>query len=205
MNCFWRGQSLFIPNCSSIMKQSGTKSDKDRTSSLPIGGPSQDTTKQSLPQTVLKLKAWVEEARQVKERVENLEKRLMSAIVSMEQINVASLLTNANTDTSARNANNMDMERWTAKSRRQCEELGRRPCYLRHDVYRDDEQVSRSCFEWTEVARPLTTIPHHELSNVLANDTINCLPHLFKVSTPIHVDSLEALLAHHPKGRISHS
>ena len=43
----------------------------------------------------------------------------------------------------------------------------------------------------------LATIPHCELSNVLANDTINCLPHLFEVSTPIHVDSLEALLAHH--------
>jgi hypothetical protein len=90
------------------------------------------------------------------------------------------------------------MERWTAKSWRECEELGRRPRYLRHNVYRDDELMSRSCAEWTEVARPLASIPHPELSNALANDTINRHPELFTVSTPIDVDSLEALLVHHP-------
>ena len=58
--------------------------------------------------------------------------------------------------------------------------------------------MSRSCAEWTEVARPLATIPQIELSNISANDTISRLPHLFEVSTPINSGRLETLLEHHP-------
>ena len=194
----WQSCSPSTRNCSSTMPQSGTKLDKDRTFSLPIEEPLQGTTKQSLPLMVLELRARAEEERCIRERAENLEKDLISAIVSMEQMDAVSPLTNASTNTSARNASNVDMERWTAKLRRQCEELGRQPCYLRHNIYRGDEQVSRSCAKWTEVMHPLATIPHVELSNILANDTINHLPHLFEVSTPINSDRLETLLEHHP-------
>ena len=90
------------------------------------------------------------------------------------------------------------MERWTAKSMRECEELGRRPRYLRHNVYRDDELMSRSCAEWTEVARPLASVPAVEYSNTLACDTINRHPGLFTVDTPINVDEFEGLLSNHP-------
>ena len=90
------------------------------------------------------------------------------------------------------------MERWTAKSMRQCEELGRRPRYLRYNVYRDDEMVSRSCAEWTEVARPLASVPEIEFSNILACQTIDKHPGLFTVSNPIKVDNLESLLVRHP-------
>ena len=93
------------------------------------------------------------------------------------------------------------MERWTAKSMRQCEELGRRPRYLRYNVYRDDEMVSRSCAEWTEVARPLASVPEIEFSNILACQAIDKHPGLFTVSTPIKVDNLESLLVRHPNPR----
>lgn len=93
------------------------------------------------------------------------------------------------------------MERWTAKSMRQCEELGRRPRYLRYNVYRDDEMVSRSCAEWTEVVRPLASVPEIEFSNILACQTIDKHPGLFTVSNPIKVDNLESLLVRHPNPR----
>jgi hypothetical protein len=90
------------------------------------------------------------------------------------------------------------MERWTAKSRRQCEELGKLPRYLRHNVFRDDGRASRSCADWTEIARPLASVPLLERTNHLANDTINRHPGLFTVSTPINVDNFESLLTNHP-------
>ena len=90
------------------------------------------------------------------------------------------------------------MERWNAKSMRQCEELGKRPRYLRHNVYRDDDLSSRSCAEWTEIAQPLASIPDKECENCLANKTINNHPHLFKVDTPIDVSMFERLLVRHP-------
>ncbi|KIK87751.1 hypothetical protein PAXRUDRAFT_77812, partial [Paxillus rubicundulus Ve08.2h10] len=44
---------------------------------------------------------------------------------------------------------------------------------------------------------PLPHPPAEEFSNHEALDTIVSHPHLFKVSTPIHVDRFEALLANH--------
>ena len=58
--------------------------------------------------------------------------------------------------------------------------------------------MSRSCADWTEIARPLASVPLSELNNVVANETINCHPDLFKVTTPINVDTLESLLVRHP-------
>jgi hypothetical protein len=90
------------------------------------------------------------------------------------------------------------MERWTAKSWRQCEELGKRPRYLRYNVYRDDALMSRSCAEWTEIAIPLPSIPPSEFNNPVARNTIEGHPDLFEVTTPINVDNLESMLVHHP-------
>ena len=92
----------------------------------------------------------------------------------------------------------MEMEKWTAKSMRECEQLGRRPRYLRHNVFRDDEMVSRSCAEWTEIARPLASVPVVEFSNRKACQTIDRHPSLFSVETPINVDKFENLLSNHP-------
>jgi hypothetical protein len=81
---------------------------------------------------------------------------------------------------------------------RECEQLGQRPRYLRHNVFRDDELTSRSCAEWTEIARPLASVPAVEFSNTLACDTINRHPGLFTVETPINVNEFEDLLTGHP-------
>ena len=90
------------------------------------------------------------------------------------------------------------MEKWTAKSMRECEDLGRKPRYLRHNLYRDDDKLSRSCSEWTEIAKPLPSVPELEYSNVLACHTIDRHPGLFTVDTPVNVDEFEGLLSSHP-------
>jgi hypothetical protein len=83
--------------------------------------------------------------------------------------------------------------------------LGRRPRYLRYNVYRDDDMISRSSAEWTETARPLATVPLSEFSNTLARRTIDQNPGLFTVETPINVDEFEKSLIHHPNPRFVQS
>jgi hypothetical protein len=81
---------------------------------------------------------------------------------------------------------------------RQCEEIGMRPRYLRHNIYRNDDMMSRSCAEWTEVARPFASVPAAEFDNIHATCTIDRHPGLFTVNTPINVDEFESLLTRHP-------
>ena len=81
---------------------------------------------------------------------------------------------------------------------RECEELGRRPQYLRSNLYRDDDMRSRSCAEWTEITSPLPSVPLSEFTNRSATETIRHHPDLFVVDTPIKIDSFERLLTHHP-------
>src|ERR1700678_4423903 len=138
------------------------------------------------------------EVKQVRRKAENLERNLISAIDSMERTDAALQLRSASTSTSARSVNSVDMERWSAKSMRECEELGRRPQYLRHNVFRNDKLWSRSCAEWTEIAHPLPSVPLSEFKNQDAVTTIAQHPELFVVDTPINVSNLERLLARHP-------
>ena len=65
-------------------------------------------------------------------------------------------------------------------------------------MYRDDEMMSRSCSEWTEITRPFPSVSMVEFSNILACRTINFHPELFTVNTPINVDNFEKLLVNHP-------
>src|SRR6202522_835888 len=138
------------------------------------------------------------EVKQVRRKAENLEKNLMSAIASMEQTDAALQLRSASTSISARSVSSVDMEKWSARSMRECEELGRRPQYLRHNVFRNNELWSRSCPEWTEIAHPLPSVPLSEFTNQDAVKTIDQHPELFLVDTPINVSNLERLLARHP-------
>ena len=69
---------------------------------------------------------------------------------------------------------------------------------MRINLYRDDDLLSRSCAEWTEIAQPLVSVPLKERTNSLVNETIENHWHLFKVETPINVDVFEKLLAEHP-------
>ena len=155
-------------------------------------------TKPLLSQTESELMERAVTARQLRERAEKLERSLTSAIASMGKTDAALQLDNVNISTSARNASRVDMERWNAKSMRQCEELGKRPRYLRHSVYRNDDLSSRSCADWTETAQPLASIPDSELSNDVANHTLENYAHLFEVNTPIDVDNFQRLLERHP-------
>jgi hypothetical protein len=52
--------------------------------------------------------------------------------------------------------------------------------------------------DWTERAKPLPTVPAHELSNTAAMNTIKDNPDLFKIITMINVDLFERLLRNHP-------
>jgi hypothetical protein len=185
-------------NCSSTTKQLDTKSDKGRMSYSPTETNSLDTTKPSSRPTVSELKQRVKEVNQSRREMESLEKRLTSAIVSMEQRDVSPEPISASTSISARDASRVDMERWTARSLRECEEIGRRPRYLRYNVYRDDDMKSCSCSNWTEVARPFPSVPLAEYTNQLAISTIERHPDLFLVDTPIHISNFESLLTHHP-------
>ena len=106
-----------IPNCSNTTKQSNIKSDKGKTSCSLIDTNPLDITSPLLHLTALELKQQVEEIKEVRRSVESLEKNLISAIVSMEQMDVVWPLKNANTNTFVKNANNVDMEGWNAKSR----------------------------------------------------------------------------------------
>ena len=65
-------------------------------------------------------------------------------------------------------------------------------------MFRNDEMMSRSSAEWTEVARPLASVPVTEFRNILARRTIDSHPDLFVVDTPINIDNLENLLIRHP-------
>jgi hypothetical protein len=64
---------------------------------------------------------------------------------------------------------------------------------------------SRSCADWTEVARPLPSVPLAEYTNQLAISTIENHPDLFLVDTPIDIDRFEKLLARHPNPPFVHS
>ena len=193
-----QNQQQCTQNCSNTTKPSDIKLGKAKISCLPTDNNSLDIMRPSSLQTVSELKDRVREAKGVQERAQSLEKNLTYAIDSMERRDVAPLQTSASTSISAKNASRVDMEKWTAKSMRECEDLGRKPRYLRHNLYRDDDKLSRSCSEWTDIAKPLPSVPELEYSNVLACHTIDRHPGLFTVDTPVNVDEFEGLLSSHP-------
>ena len=65
-------------------------------------------------------------------------------------------------------------------------------------MYHDNELMSCSCAEWTEVAQLLPSIPKNESENTSIVSTLKSQPDLFDVSTPINVDNFERLLVQHP-------
>jgi hypothetical protein len=146
----------------------------------------------------LQMRERMQEVKRIRERAENLEKNLISVIGLTERMDVETQPTSASTSTFVKSASLVDMESWNAKTRRQCEELGWRPRYLRHNVYRNDDLMSRSCAEWTEVAPPLASVPCTVLADSLATKTISEHPELFLVDTPINVENFEKLLINHP-------
>jgi hypothetical protein len=75
------------------------------------------------------------------------------------------------TDMHVRNANNPDMGKECAVSKKDAEQL-LHPKYLRHNLWCDDELFTASSAEWTHTARPLPSPPLQELSNRVVTDTI---------------------------------
>jgi len=50
---------------------------------------------------------------------------------------------------------------------------------------------------FTELTKPLASVPPSELCNPIPNVTLLSHPHLFKIITPINVDHLQTLLTSH--------
>ena len=114
-NCSLPNQSPSIPSCSNMTKQLGTRLDKDKISSSLIKESSSGIMKPSSRQTVSELKEQVEEVVDLQEKAENLKKNLISAIGSMERTDAVLPPRSVSTSIYAKNANSMDMEKWTAK------------------------------------------------------------------------------------------
>ena len=114
-NCSLPNQSPSIPSCSNMTKQLGTRLDKDKISSSLIKESSSGIMKPSSRQTVSELKERVEEVVDLQEKAENLKKNLISAIGSMERTDAVLPPRSVSTSIYAKNANSMDMEKWTAK------------------------------------------------------------------------------------------
>ena len=73
-----------------------------------------------------------------------------------------------------------------------------RPQYAQNLIWADVVSNHTTLAVWTESPLPLPSLPANELSNSVALTTIHSNPHLFKIITPIDVDSLECLLTSHP-------
>ncbi|KIJ38868.1 hypothetical protein M422DRAFT_781282 [Sphaerobolus stellatus SS14] len=74
----------------------------------------------------------------------------------------------------------------------------RRPRFAR-DLLWDEYEISFSpSFFLSLSARPLPTPTHSEFNNAAVLSTIPSYPYLFKITTPINVDHIEALLSRHP-------
>jgi len=106
--------------------------------------------------------------------------------------------TNANIAMSANSARKEDIVSWSAKSLRESELVGRKPRYLRYNIFDTNFDFSRGTAEWTETAKPLPQIPQAELDNPIVKATIETYPELFHVDTPINVEKFEELLKKHP-------
>ena len=146
-NSTQRSRSPFIQSYSAMTQQSGTKSGKGKIFYLPTENSLPNTTRPSSRQMELGLMEEIVKTKEVRGRMGNPEKNLMCVIDSVEKRDASLQRDSANTSTCVKNASRVDMEKWNAKLMRQCEELGKRPRYLRHNVYRDDDLSLRSCAE----------------------------------------------------------
>ena len=78
------------------------------------------------------------------------------------------------------------------------EAQGARPRHLRYNIWNPEGDVAATTAEWTLTAKPLPRQPQHDLENELIAVMLKERPDLFKITTPIHVDVLEAMLVDHP-------
>jgi hypothetical protein len=73
-----------------------------------------------------------------------------------------------------------------------------RPRYLRYNIWDPDSDFSPNTSDWTLTAEPLEGPPQSALDDEAVTKTLNENPHLFKIVTPIHVDTFESYLSTHP-------
>jgi hypothetical protein len=120
---------------------------------------------------------------------------------------VAAHQSRADIATFAANADNTDTVKRAALSKIDSV-YGMRPKYLRYNLWDNEEgshgndkpvpKTPLDLANWTEIAKPLPTIPPFELENAEAVNTIKDNPELFKIITPVNVDRFEELLKTHP-------
>jgi hypothetical protein len=74
----------------------------------------------------------------------------------------------------------------------------RRPRFVREYVWSDDESHSTTTALITEMLPPVPGPPLNELRNARKLAVIRDQPHLFRITTPIHINRFHELLATHP-------
>ena len=129
----------------------------------------------------------------------------MSADTSTTQEDSVAQLEHVTIDTPVSNANSQAMGKRAVLSRHEAT-YGMCPKYLWYSVWHAQDQggtniqaESLDCLaDWTECAKPLSSVPSSELTNSVALDMIHHHPELFKIVTPNNVDHFETLLATHP-------
>jgi hypothetical protein len=73
-----------------------------------------------------------------------------------------------------------------------------RPKYLRYNIWDPKSELTPNTADWTLTAEPLEGPPQSALDDEPVSKTLRENPHLFKIVTPIHVDTFEAYLTSHP-------
>ena len=74
----------------------------------------------------------------------------------------------------------------------------KRPKWTRGFIWSKNEHSRTPSATATETAPPYASIPKEELQNLVAIETINSRPDLFKIISPIDVDHFQELLRDHP-------
>jgi hypothetical protein len=74
----------------------------------------------------------------------------------------------------------------------------RRPRFVREYVWADDVSQNVTTALTSETAPPLPDPPINEMLSAEKWNAIQSRPHLFRITTPIHIDRLRDLLATHP-------
>ena len=125
-------------------------------------------------------------------------RKMKSVSVSTVKQDAASQTQPASINTRVWDVENLVMGELAVPEQSEGVVFGMKPKYLRHNLWSIDSDPLMTTAYWTETARPLSSPSPSEFTNVLACQTINSHPDLFKIVTPINVMKLRELTSSHP-------